>query len=83
MQGPTDCGRSSARIARAGHALACGLLRVDVQSAGRTPLRIGSGPASERRQVWCAGPTEPGNVFGMFFQTAIFTAIFFQAPVYE
>jgi hypothetical protein len=25
-----------------------------------------------RREDWCAGPTEPGNVFVMFFQTPIY-----------
>ncbi len=26
----------------------------------------------QRRKGWCAEPTEPGNVLGMFFQTPIY-----------
>ncbi|MFI9047256.1 hypothetical protein [Streptomyces sp. NPDC053427] len=29
-------------------------------------------PTPGRRKCWCAGPTEPGNVFVMFFQTPIY-----------
>lgn len=29
-------------------------------------------PTPGRRKGWCAGPTEPGNVFVMFFQTPIY-----------
>jgi len=45
----------------------------------RIPGRIRSGRRLRRRGVppgaaktWCAGPTEPGNVFVMFFQTPIY-----------
>jgi hypothetical protein len=36
---------------------------------GRSPK---ARPRPGRRKGWCAGPTEPGNVFVMFFQTPIY-----------
>lgn len=36
---------------------------------GRSPK---ARPTPGQRKGWCAGPTEPGNVFVMFFQTPIY-----------
>ncbi|MFC5075607.1 hypothetical protein ACFPN0_29295 [Kitasatospora cinereorecta] len=37
------------------------------------PRALAEGLATPgRRDTWCAGPTEPGNVFVMFFQTPMY-----------
>ncbi|MFE2547474.1 hypothetical protein ACFXGI_02805 [Streptomyces sp. NPDC059355] len=46
---------------------------VDLVDHETGPLRSPRAwPVPGRRKGWCAGPTEPGNVFVMFFQRPIY-----------